>query len=1080
MASGAGSSTAMDLGTLGTQLAMDHGPGPKQLVFGPHGSGQHQAVSPKKGPQRVVVEAPSDSPSMDQQRLVSEVHRLFEQDKSDAVHFENIKDTLNDHANWLRLLKTLIFEIQEKVTGVTVQAVDNDAYLKKSIATTDAELKEKLRLMEMIITKQGEDIKQTEGQKLGEQLSSGLQTLDAKYGQAVATLEGAVRGLREEMPVRLTEIRTAVASMEASVMGRLSAVETEVTLQAGAAVALSHPGPGVCSTGPVVSNDSAAFPMAFPHTATPAPPMATATRPASAGMSVPMGSGQQHYVGERDFHRSLFDDKIACMPNIMYPVPTQAHHEVALDKRLAWAKTNRNYFISKAGELDMILKYVESFGAEPITPGHVEDMGNRGFMTEFTLPKLSRDMWGYLNLNIPAVSKDRTLFNNANPGNGFDAWRRLIDPLKPNTIERMFEFHRDITRPKKAASVATVIHDIEIWEGELEEYYREGGTKLDERTKLLTAHGMLPDDTNPMIRLSVKNCTNFDSFKKALRDTINFLGAYDCLGKSKSTAHAVEHQPSCPTGPLDPSGGDVQSEAIADVVTLVEDMHREGKSSEDIVAAVRGASYPRGRAPAGAQRQGNRSQSAPSRHRAKTPPRDPKDNKCANCNEKGHTHLTCPQPAKSLDDRACHECGQKGHTARRCPNKGKRSSPARLAITDKSQIAFMIRDTADEDGFRQVLRGARICDIPIKVSGGSQKDRRARQDENRFTSLTALDDSDDQQSEMHDVPTTSPSDSGWATAPRAAASPQRTAPSKHRRITELKGDFDDILAEFSASGSGWSTLPGESPGSSAAPPPPVHSEGSVHRKAKRAHFQIGGIKPRCSDRNCMCDEPGSEPSSSSSHSRTTVPAQRAGADLSSATSGGMNLEVTNCPSPPLPYCGIGVNSNEPNAQLRSDSEQAAMFIDNIDEVFVANASEWQDVDFNVMLDSGCSKHVLPPQSVPGYRIHETALSKSGHSFTVANGEPVANLGGVVANLGLDPGSGEGRTVSSSFAVCDMVSPLMSVHQLCQNGHTCTFSKDQAVVTSSDGEVLCRFQQSGGTYKANLKLKAPSPFGGQGR
>ena len=269
----------MDLGTLGTQLAMDHGPGPKQLVFGPHGSGQHQAVSPKKGPQRVVVDAPSDSPSMDQQRLVSEVHRLFEQDKSDAMHFENIKDTLNDHANWLRLLKTLIFEIQEKVTGVTVQAVDNDAYLKKSIATTDAELKEKLRLMEMIITKQGEDIKQTEGQKLGEQLSSGLQTLDAKYGQAMATLEGAVRGLREEMPVRLTEIRTAVAGMEASVMGRLSAVETEVTLQAGATVALSHPGPGVCSTGPVVSNDSAAFPMAFPHTATPAPPMATATRP---------------------------------------------------------------------------------------------------------------------------------------------------------------------------------------------------------------------------------------------------------------------------------------------------------------------------------------------------------------------------------------------------------------------------------------------------------------------------------------------------------------------------------------------------------------------------------------------------------------------------------------------------------------------------------------------------------------------------------------------------------------------------------------------------------------------------------
>jgi hypothetical protein len=90
------------------------------------------------------------------------------------------------------------------------------------------------------------------------------------------------------------------------------------------------------------------------------------------------------------------------------------------------------------------------------------------------------------------------------------------------------------------------------------------------------------------------------------------------------------------------------------------------------------------------------------------------------------------------------------------------------------------------------------------------------------------------------------------------------------------------------------------------------------------------------------------------------------------------------------------------------------------------------------------------------------------------------LGNVVANLGLITDQGEARTVSSTFAVCDMVSPLMSVAQLCKNGHTCTFTKDQALVTSSDGEVLCRFEQSGGTYRAKLKLKAPSPFGRQGR
>ena len=175
---------------IGAHSMMHYDAGPKQLTFGPQGS---HAVSPKKGPRRAVVTAPPDSPDMDQKRLVGEVHRLFEQDKSDAVHFESFRETLNDHANWLKLLKTMIYEIQEKVNGVTMQAVNNDALLKTSIATTDAELKEKLRMLEMIVSKQGTELKEMQGQQLKDQLSSGLQTLDAKYGQSVAALEGAVR-----------------------------------------------------------------------------------------------------------------------------------------------------------------------------------------------------------------------------------------------------------------------------------------------------------------------------------------------------------------------------------------------------------------------------------------------------------------------------------------------------------------------------------------------------------------------------------------------------------------------------------------------------------------------------------------------------------------------------------------------------------------------------------------------------------------------------------------------------------------------------------------------------------------------
>ena len=98
-------------------------------------------------------------------------------------------------------------------------------------------------------------------------------------------------------------------------------------------------------------------------------------------------------MGERDSQRSLFDDKIAGMANTAYPMPSQPREEVSIDRKLAWAKTNRNYFISKASELLMILKYVESFGTTTVSPGHFDDMANRGFMMEHNPAKLSRDIW---------------------------------------------------------------------------------------------------------------------------------------------------------------------------------------------------------------------------------------------------------------------------------------------------------------------------------------------------------------------------------------------------------------------------------------------------------------------------------------------------------------------------------------------------------------------------------------------------------------------------------------------------------------------------------------------------------------
>ena len=157
--------------------------------------------------------------------------------KADTQLLAEIKDSIDDHATWINGLGKLIFMLQKAITSITVQAVDNDNDLKKSIASTDATLKENLRQMEMIVTQQGADHR-----SLSEIVNSGAQAMDAKYGEAMAALEGAVRGLREETPVRLTEVRSAVTAMNETVTRKISAIETAMTMQAGAPVASAPPG----------------------------------------------------------------------------------------------------------------------------------------------------------------------------------------------------------------------------------------------------------------------------------------------------------------------------------------------------------------------------------------------------------------------------------------------------------------------------------------------------------------------------------------------------------------------------------------------------------------------------------------------------------------------------------------------------------------------------------------------------------------------------------------------------------------------------------------------------------------------
>jgi hypothetical protein len=171
-----------------------------------------------------------------------------------------------------------------------------------------------------------------------------------------------------------------------------------------------------------------------------------------------------------------------------------------------------------------------------------------------------------------------------------------------------------------------------------------------------------------------------------------------------------------------------------------------------------------------------------------------------------------------------------------------------------------------------------------------------------------------------------------------------------------------------------------------------------------------------------------------------------------------------------------VHSGEPRGQ---HVLPVTMDDDHGENVLVGGYDGWQDVDIQMTLDSGCCKHVLPADAAPGYEIVDSPSSRRGNCFTVGNGARIPNEGQMSLNLETNTGSGS-EIVSSVFQVAELNRPLMSVSQICSNGYKCVFEKNHATVLTESGEPLCRFEEEGGLYVANMRLKAPTPFRRQER
>ena len=409
------------------------------------------------------------------------------------------------------------------------------------------------------------------------------------------------------------------------------------------------------------------------------------------------------------------------------------------------------------------LEWAEAYQLAKIPMTDISSLESHDGMMNRDPAALSRNLWGYLNLAL-AGSKHATAFNAVTKLNGFEAWRKIVVPMRPRSDAKRQELHSSVHSPPRARDLNHVIKDLDAWEKSVDSFEKCGGT-ITEKDRITIALKKLPLGCSHSLVMALRTASTYEELKLMLQDQVTFLQDFGTA--KQGAANVVEMWAEHPEGPAE-EGIEIDLSGCNE------------EQAEQILYAAKaaGVNVKNKFVP----KFGGRPRGALGAPRAPTPPRTGvRAAKCGNCGGE-HETRACDKPLLAEDKRACFNCGETGHQARNCklPDRRKKAginmvgayqqqqspqgSPPQGTRMARVDLGVMM----DEEGFEKVQR-RRADDFRLSealtCTKMSQRERKqlihqGHVDKSLFACLAeAEEDDDDDGEEFNWIPEGDASDS---------------------------------------------------------------------------------------------------------------------------------------------------------------------------------------------------------------------------------------------------------------------------------------------------------------------------------